>query len=63
MEITLRNQMIPYKESNQFLGIAIKSRLNWEVHIDRVRARANAKRAFYTIHLVAGKRCSGDQNL
>ena len=37
MEITLRNQIIPYKESTQFLVITLDSRLNWEEHIDRIR--------------------------
>ena len=30
LEITLRNHKIPRKESTQFIGMTLDSRLNWE---------------------------------
>ena len=33
MEIMLRNEIIPSKESTQFLGMTLDSRLNWEEQI------------------------------
>ena len=54
MENTLRTQIIPYKESTQFLGITLDCRLNWEEHFDRVRAKT--KRAINTNKVVAGKK-------
>ena len=57
IEIKLRNQMIPCKESNQFLGMTVDSRLNGEEHTNTVRAKA--KRAFNTIRVVAGKKWGG----
>ena len=53
IEIMLKNKIIPLKESTQFLGMTLDSKLNWEVHI--VRIRAKAKRALNTIKVVAGK--------
>ena len=55
MEITLRNLITFYKESTHILGMTLDSRLNWEEHIDRVRAKA--KRELNTIKVVAGKEC------
>ena len=40
MEITIRNQTIPNKENAQFLGMTLYSRLNWEEHIDKEKAKA-----------------------
>ena len=40
IKITLRYQIIPYKESAQSLKMTLDSRFNWEEHIDRVRAKA-----------------------
>ena len=37
MKITLKNKIIPNKESTQFLDL--DKRLNWEEHIDIVRAK------------------------
>ena len=54
IEIMLRSKIIPYKESTQFLGMALDSRLNWEEHINKWRAKA--KRALDTIKVVAGKK-------
>ena len=51
MEITLRKQTIPYKESTQFLGMALVNRLNWKVHIDRVRAKRALNTVNYTTQL------------
>ena len=52
MEIILRNQIIPCKQSTQFLGMTLDSRLNLDEHIDRVKA----ERALKTIKVVAGKK-------
>ena len=54
IEITLRNKIITNKENTQFLGMTLDSRLNWEEHVDRVRAKA--KIALNTIKVVAGSR-------
>ena len=54
IEITLRNKIIPNKENTQFLGMTLDSRLKWEEHVDRVRAKA--KIALNTIKVVAGSR-------
>ena len=61
IEIMLRNEIIPSKESTQFLGMAIDSRLNWEEHTVLTKLRANAKRALSTIKVVAGKKWVGDR--
>ena len=50
IEITLRNQTMPYKKTTQFLGMILDSRMNWEEHIDRVRAKA--KREINAIKVV-----------
>ena len=42
IEITPRNQIIPYKESTQFPGMTLDSRLNWEKHIDKVRTKTKS---------------------
>ena len=39
MEITLRSQIIPYKEITLFLGMTLDSRLNLKEHIDKMRAK------------------------
>ena len=49
----LRNEIIPSKEGTQFLGMKPDSRLNWEEHIKKLKAKA--KRALNTIRVVAGK--------
>ena len=58
LEIMLRNEIIPSKESTQFLGITLDSRLNWEDHIKKLRAKA--KRALNTIKVVSEnpKKCT-----
>ena len=56
-EITLRNKIKPNKESTQFLGMTLDSKLNWEKHIERVGAKA--KRALNTIKVVASKKWEG----
>ena len=38
LEIMLRNEIMPSKESAQFLGMTLDSRLNWEEHINKLRA-------------------------
>ena len=53
IEIKLRNKIIPTKESTQFFGMTLDSRLNWEKHINKLRAKAN--RALNTIKVVAEK--------
>ena len=59
MEIMLGNQTISYKESTKFLGMTLDSRLNWEEHIDKTRAKA--KRALNIIKIVAGKKWGADR--
>ena len=61
IEIKLRNQILPSKESTQFLGMKRDSRLNCEEHINEVRAKA--KRALYIIKVVAEKREGRDRKL
>ena len=53
MKITLRNKIILHKESIQFMGMTIDSRLNWKEHIDRVRLKTKTL-------VVAGKKWRGD---
>ena len=59
MEILLGNQIIPYRESTQFLGMTLDSRLSWGEHIDKTRAKA--KRALNIIKIVAGKKWGADR--
>ena len=59
LEITLGNHKIPQKESTQFLGMTLDSRLNWEEHIEKTRAKA--KRALNIIKIVAGKKWGADR--
>ena len=40
VEITLKIQIIPYRESTYFLGMALDIRLTWDEHTDRTRTRA-----------------------
>ena len=40
LEITLGNHKIPQKESTQFLGMTLDSKLNWEKLIEKTRAKA-----------------------
>ena len=49
----MRNKIISSKESTQFLGIAIDSKLSWEEHINKLRAKE--KKALSTIKVVEGK--------
>ena len=58
LEIMLRNEIIPSKESTQFLAMALDSRLNWEEHFNKLKAKA--KRALNTIKVVARKKWGGD---
>ena len=53
LEITLKTQTIPYKDTTQFLGMNLDSKLNWEEHI--VRVRAKTKKALNLIKVVACK--------
>ena len=54
----LRNKIIPYIESTQFLEMTLDNRLNWEDHVNKLRAKA--KRALNTIRVVAVKKWGGD---
>ena len=54
----LRNDIIPLKDSTHFLGMTLDSRLNWEEHITKLRAKA--RRALNTIKVVEGKKWRGD---
>ena len=38
-EMKNRNEIIPFKESTQFLGMTLDRRLNWEEHIKKLRAK------------------------
>ena len=51
IEIMLRNKIIPSIESTQFMGTTLDSRLNWEKHINKLKAKE--KRALYIIRVVA----------
>ena len=53
IEIMLRNKTIPSKESIQFLGMTLDSRLNWGEHINNLKTKA--KRALNTMKAIAGK--------
>ena len=57
IEIMLRNEIIPSIESTKFLGITLDSRLKWEEHINKLRAKA--KRALNTIKVAAGEKWGG----
>ena len=46
MEIILRNQIIPYKESTQFWRVTIDSSFNWKKHIDRVKAKTMSSKHY-----------------
>ena len=61
MKITLRNQTITYKESTQFLGIKLDSRLNWNWKEYIYRVTAKGKTALNTINVLAGKMWGRDQ--
>ena len=50
----LKNKNIPSKESTQFLGMTLDSRLNWVEYINKFRAKA--KKALNTIRVVAWKK-------
>ena len=39
IEIVLRNKILTSKENTQFLGMTLDSRLNWEEHINELRAK------------------------
>ena len=54
LEIMLRNEIITSKENTQLLGMTLDSRLNWEEHINKLRAKA--KTVLNTIKVVAGKK-------
>ena len=58
IEIMLRNKIILYKENTHFLGMTLDSRLNWEEHIKKLRAKA--KWSLKTLKVVAGKKWGGD---
>ena len=53
LKIMLRNEIIPSNKNTQFLGMTFYSRLNWEKHFNKLRAKA--KRALNAIRVVAGK--------
>ena len=50
----LRSEIIPSKESTQFLGMILDSKLKWGEHNNKLRAKA--KRALNTIRVIAGKK-------
>ena len=53
------NQIIPYKESTQPLGVTLDSRLNWEEHIKKLRDKA--KRELNSIRVVEEKKWGRDR--
>ena len=55
----LRNEIILSKESTHFLGMTLYSKLNWEEHINKLRAKA--KKALNTIKVEAEKKWGGDR--
>ena len=54
IEIMLRDQIIPCKESTQLLEMTLDSRLKWEEHIKKLRAKT--KRTLNTIRVIEGKK-------
>ena len=55
----MRNEIISSKESTHFLGMTLDCRLNWEKHINKLRAKA--EKVLNTTKVVAGKKWEGDQ--
>ena len=53
IEINLRNEAILFKESTQYQGMTLDSRLNCEEHINNLKAKA--KRALNTMKAIAEK--------
>ena len=60
LEIKLRDETIPFKESTRFLGMTLDSRLNWEEYINNLKAKA--KRSLNTMKAIAGKNGVGQEN-
>ena len=54
----LRNEIVPSKESTQFLGMILDGILNWVEHINKLKAKV--KRALNTIKVVAEKKWGRD---
>ena len=54
IEIMQRNKIILSKESTNFVGMTLDSRLNWGEHINKLRTKV--KRALNTIKVVAEKK-------
>ena len=53
IEIVVINKITPSKERTQYLVMTLESRLNWEEHINLLRAKA--KKVLNTIRIVAEK--------
>ena len=47
IKIMLRNEIIPSKESTLFLGMTLDSKLNWEDHINKLRAKIKKNIKYY----------------
>ena len=47
LEIMLRNKIIPSKDISQFLGMTLDSRLNWEEHINKLKAKSKESIKYY----------------
>ena len=47
LEIMLRNEIILSKESTQFLGVILDSRLNWEEHIKKIKSQSKETIKYY----------------
>ena len=58
IKIILRNEIIPLKKSTHFLGMTLDIRLNWEQHINKLRAKVRS--ALNTIKVVAEMKWGGD---
>ena len=52
LEIKLRNETIPFKESTEFLGMTLDSRLNWKEHVAGLRTKA---KRYLNIKTIAGE--------
>ena len=54
IEIIMRSEIRPSKESTQILGMTLNSILNWKEYINKLRAKAKIE--FNTIKVVSGEK-------
>ena len=55
----MKNEIIPFKQNTQFLEMPLNSRLKWDEHINKLRAKE--KGALNTISVVAGEKKQKNQ--